>query len=116
MGVKPGLSSQWKNIRLRIFEIRVLRKTSGPKREESAEECRRFHNDEHRNLVYSLPDIIRIIGGACSTNGRDEKAHKIWSEDLKVRDHLGNLGVNGRIILKLSFRKEEWWLKSSGSG
>jgi hypothetical protein len=31
--------------------------------------------------------------------------HKIfWTEYLKVKDHLGNLGLDGRIILKLISR------------
>jgi hypothetical protein len=41
------------------------------------------------------------MGGACSTNGRDEKCvQKFWSENLKGRDHLEDLGVDGRIILE----------------
>jgi hypothetical protein len=33
-----------------------------------------------------------------SIHGRDEKC-KILSEDLKGRDHLRDLGINGKIIL-----------------
>jgi hypothetical protein len=42
-----------------VFENRVLRKISGPKREEVAGGWRRLHNEELRNL-YS-PSIIKVI-------------------------------------------------------
>jgi hypothetical protein len=45
--------------RLRIFENRVLRRISGPKREEDGS-WRKLHNDELHNL-YSSPNIIRVI-------------------------------------------------------
>jgi hypothetical protein len=43
---------------LRLFENRLLRKISGPKREEVTGEWRKLHSEELHNL-YSLPDIIR---------------------------------------------------------
>jgi len=46
--------------RLRVSENRVLRKISGPKREEVAGEWRRLHDEELHNL-YASPDIVRII-------------------------------------------------------
>jgi hypothetical protein len=45
--------------RLRVFENRVLRKISGPKREED-KSWRKLHNDELHNL-YSSPNIVRVI-------------------------------------------------------
>jgi hypothetical protein len=30
---------------------------------------------------------------------------KVWSENVKGRDHLGDLGVNERIILKLMLNR-----------
>jgi hypothetical protein len=36
MCVKLGLSPQWRDHRLRVFERRVLRRIFGPKREEVA--------------------------------------------------------------------------------
>jgi hypothetical protein len=46
------------------------------------------------------------IGKACSTYERDDKFHlKAYSEHLKGRDHLGNQGVDGRILLKLILEK-----------
>jgi hypothetical protein len=46
--------------RLRVFENRVLRRITGPKREEGAGGWRRLHNEELHNL-YTSPSIIRVI-------------------------------------------------------
>jgi hypothetical protein len=46
--------------RLRVFEDRVLRRISGPKREEVTGGWRKLHNEELHNL-YSSPSIIRMI-------------------------------------------------------
>jgi hypothetical protein len=42
------------------------------------------------------------MGGSCNIPGGDN-AHKMKSENLKGRDHLEDLGVDGRIILKQIF-------------
>jgi hypothetical protein len=49
-----------KKHRLRVFENRVLRRISGPKRDEIIGGWRKLHNEEIQNL-YSLPNIIRLI-------------------------------------------------------
>jgi hypothetical protein len=49
-----------KELRLRVFENRVLRRIFGPKRDEVTGEWRRLHNEEHNDL-YSSPNIIRVI-------------------------------------------------------
>jgi hypothetical protein len=46
--------------RLRVFEIRVLRRIFGPKREEATEGRRKFHSEELHNF-YSSPDITRMM-------------------------------------------------------
>jgi hypothetical protein len=46
--------------RLRVFEIRVLRRIFGPKRDEATGEWRRLHNEELNDL-YSSPNIIGVI-------------------------------------------------------
>jgi hypothetical protein len=65
--------------RLKVFENRVLRRISGPKRDEVTEGWRKLHNDELHNL-YTSPSTIRNdqvkeyeIGRACSTNEGDEE-------------------------------------------
>jgi hypothetical protein len=45
--------------RLRVFENTVLRRISGPKREEDGS-WRKLHNDDLHNL-YSSPNIFRVI-------------------------------------------------------
>ena len=43
-----------------MFENRVLRRVSGPKREEVTGEWRKLHNEELSDL-YSLPNIVRVV-------------------------------------------------------
>jgi hypothetical protein len=45
---------------LKLFEVRVLRRMFGPKREEVAGGWRRLHNEELHNL-YTSPDIVRVM-------------------------------------------------------
>jgi hypothetical protein len=44
-----------------VFENRVLRRIFGPKRDEATEEWRRLHKEELNDLLYSSPNIIRVI-------------------------------------------------------
>jgi hypothetical protein len=46
--------------RLRVFEIRVLRRIFGPKRDEVTREWRKLQNEE-LHILYSSPNIIRQI-------------------------------------------------------
>ena len=46
--------------KLRVFENMVLRRISGPRREEVTGEWRRLHN-EKLNDLYSSPNIVRVI-------------------------------------------------------
>jgi hypothetical protein len=48
------------------------------------------------------------MGGACSTYGGEERRIQgFWWKNLKERDHLGEPGVDWRIILKCIFRNWE---------
>jgi hypothetical protein len=40
------------------------------------------------------------MGRACSTHGRDENCTQNLWENVKVKDHLGDLDIGGMIILK----------------
>jgi len=49
------------------------------------------------------------MGGACSTyGGRGEVYTGFWWGNLRERDHLGDPGIDGRIILRWN-RKELVW-------
>ena len=42
---------------------------------------------------------------ACSTYGERTGVYRVWWGSLRERDHLGDPGVDGRIILRWIFRK-----------
>jgi hypothetical protein len=45
------------------------------------------------------------MGGHVARLGRREECIGFWSENLRERDHWGNSGVDGRMILGWIFRK-----------
>jgi len=45
------------------------------------------------------------MGGTCNTHGRDEKCTVFWSERLEGRDHLEDVGVDGRLMLEWILEK-----------
>ena len=47
-------------LRLRVFENRVLRRVFGPKMDEVTGDWRKLHKEE-LNDVYSSPSIVRVI-------------------------------------------------------
>ena len=95
---------------LRVSEKRVLRRLFGFERDEVAEEWRKLHNEE-LDYLYPLPNIVRVIKSrmrwarhvACM--GRREAYTEYWWGSLRVRDHLEDPGVDGRIIFRWILRK-----------
>ena len=84
-------------------------------------EWRKLHTEELNDL-YCLPNIVRVIksirmrwAGQVVRKGRGEEYTGFWWGNLRKRDHLGNPGLDGRIILRWIFR--EWdgsvWTGSS---
>jgi len=80
---------------------------------------RRLHKDELRGLLtkyYSGDQITEnAIGNACGTYGRlvrSTQGFLVWGRDLRENDHLEDLGVDGRKILKCIIKKwdEEVWI------
>jgi hypothetical protein len=88
--------------RLRFFENRVLRRISGPKRNEVTEEWRRLHNEE-LYVLYSLPNIIPVI----KSRRLNMAGHvaRMWIYWVMVAKPDGRRPLDGRMILKLMFEK-----------
>jgi hypothetical protein len=94
------------------------------KREEVAGGLRRMHTEELLNL-YISPNIIRVIksrrmgwAGHVSCTGQTRNMYIILIRKPEGRDHLEDLGVDGKIILEciLGNRVGRCGLDSSGSG
>ena len=67
---------------------------------------------ENINDLYCYPNIIRVIKlrrmrwvGHVERMGRIQVHTGFWWGNLSERDHLGDEGVDGRIILRWIFRK-----------
>ena len=97
--------------RLRVFANRVLRRVFAPKNDEVTGEWRKLHNEELSDL-YSLPNNVRVIksrrrrlAGHVARMGIGEAYTGFWCANLKDRDHLGDPGLDGRIILRRIFGK-----------
>jgi hypothetical protein len=86
-----------------MFENRVFRRIFRPKRNNVIEEYRKLHN-EKLNDLYSSPNIVQV---KIKNNGKGtEKVYStVWWGNLRERDHLEDLGADGRIILRWIFRK-----------
>jgi len=116
--------------RLRVSENRMLRRIFGPKRDEVTREWRKLHNEE-LNHLYASPNIVREIKsrrmrcpGHIARMGKRRGAYRVLVGKPEGRDHLGDTGVDGRLVLRWIFRKwelEVWtgsnWLRiGTGDG
>jgi hypothetical protein len=75
---------------LRVFEHKVLRKKSGPKREDVTEEWRTLHIGELHDFYTSPVDQIRknVMGGACGMYRDRRGAYRVLvgkTEDKRSR-------------------------------
>ena len=89
----------------------MLRRIFGPKRGEVTGEWRKLHNEELNDL-YSLPNIVWLIksrimrwSGHVGRTGDSRGVYRILVGNLRERDQLGDLGLDGRIMLSWIFRK-----------
>jgi len=90
--------------KLRVFENMVLRRISGPTRDEVTGEWRRLYNEELNDL-YSSPNIVRVIKSirmrwAEHVARMDEETGCIgsWWGNRREGDHWVDLGVDGWIL------------------
>jgi len=77
----------------------------GPRRDEVTGEWRRLHNEELNDL-YCSPNIVRVIksrrirwAGHVARMGEERECIGSWWGNRRERDHWGDLGVDGCIIL-----------------
>jgi hypothetical protein len=112
-----------------VFENRVLRRKSGPKRDEVRGEWSKLHSEELHNL-YSLPDIIRQIksrrtrwAGHVERMGEETKLYKVlvgkpegkrplgkprhrWED--RIRMDLRETGLGGVDWIRLAQDRDRW--------
>ena len=96
-----------------VFENRVLRRIFRPKRDMVAGEWRKLHNEELNDL-YSSSSIVWVMelrrvrwAGHVACMGDRSGIFRVLVGNLRERDHLGDPGINGRIILRWILRKWE---------
>jgi hypothetical protein len=84
----------------------VLRRIFGSKTDEVTGEWRKLHNEE-LNVLYSAPNVVRVIKsrimrweGHVARMGIEAGYTRFWWGNLKEREHLGDPGIDGRIILR----------------
>jgi hypothetical protein len=116
-------------LRLRVFENRVLRRIFGPKRDKVTGKWRKLHNEELHNL-YSSPDIIRQVksrgmrwAGHVARMGEERKVYKVlvgkpegkrplgsprrrWEDGIRM--DLREIGLGRVDWIRLSQDRDRW--------
>jgi hypothetical protein len=91
--------------RFRLFENRVLRTIFGPKSDEVPGEWKKIHNEDLHDL-YCSPNIVRVITSrrirwarfVARVGERGQVYTGFWLENLRGRNYLRDLGVDGKTI------------------
>jgi hypothetical protein len=93
LGVTQSVTSS-KDLWLRLFKHRVLRKICGPKREQVMGDWRKLLSEELHDLhsslnTYYLGDNKTEIGGACGMYGGEMKYIQDFSEQTSRKETIG---------------------------
>jgi hypothetical protein len=98
-------------LRLMVFENRVLRRIFGPKRDEVTAAWRTLHNEE-LNGLYCSPNNVRVIKSrrmrwarSVASVGERRGAYMVLVGKPEGKNHLEDRRVDGWIILRWIFRK-----------
>jgi hypothetical protein len=117
-------------MRVRMFERSVMVRRSGPNREDATGGWRKLHNKELHNLYCSL-NIIRVKksrrvkwAGQVARMEDRRNTYRIFVTNLKRRDHLETLDVDGRFNFRTDFRETgceavgwiRWFLMRASGG
>ena len=96
--------------RLTLFENRALR-IFAHRRDEVKGEWRKLYNEE-LNDVYCSANIVRLItsrrmrwAGHVARTGEGRGVYRVFNGETEGKNHLGDPGADGRIILGWIFRK-----------
>jgi len=94
-----------------VLENRILRKMFWTKKDEVTGEWRRLHNGEFYD-VSSSPNVFRAIEtrrmkllGYAGRMGKRSGTYRIVWGKLRERDHVEEPILDGKILLKLVFKK-----------
>jgi hypothetical protein len=115
-------------LRLKVFENRVLKKIFGPKKEEDGS-WRKLHNDELQSL-YSSPNIVRVIklrrmrwAGHVACMGQGRSVYRVsvgrpegkrplgrprrrW--EYNIKKDLRETGIDGANWIQLAQDRVQW--------
>jgi hypothetical protein len=96
-------------VSFRVFENRMLRRMFGSKRDEVTGEWRKLRKEKLNDLYFSTnfirPIYLRRMRCVGNVARMGEACTGFWWGNVRERDHLGDQGVDGRIIYRWIFRK-----------
>ena len=98
-------------LRLRVFENRVLRRVFGPERDEVTGEWRKLHNEELSDLC-SLPNVVRVLksrrmrwAGHVARMGEGRGVHRVLMGKPERKRPLGRPGRRWEDNIKMDLQE-----------